>query len=131
MPKGPNGQKRPADAIGCAVVVGRIATGEAEDEVAYVTSNSERASAGGKARARHLSRSERQTIAKAGAKARWRTKENVMSFNDTFSDAFAQGLSDIKFCVRGTPTVPQLKEDALAFRKAIEAKRVKSVEGVD
>lgn len=28
MPKGPNGQKRPADAIGCAVAVGRIAVGE-------------------------------------------------------------------------------------------------------
>lgn len=30
-PKGPQGQKRPADAIGLAVLVGRIATGEAED----------------------------------------------------------------------------------------------------
>ena len=28
MPRGPQGQKRPADAIGCAVMVGRIATGE-------------------------------------------------------------------------------------------------------
>ena len=31
MPKGPNGEKRPADAIGLAVLVGRIATSEAED----------------------------------------------------------------------------------------------------
>lgn len=31
MPKGPRGEKRPADAIGLAVLVGRIATGEAED----------------------------------------------------------------------------------------------------
>ena len=31
MPKGPNGQKRPADAVGLAVMVGRIATGEIED----------------------------------------------------------------------------------------------------
>ncbi len=31
MPKGPNGQKRPADAIGLAVMVGKIATGEIED----------------------------------------------------------------------------------------------------
>ncbi len=31
MPKGPNGEKRPADAIGLAVMVGRIATGEVED----------------------------------------------------------------------------------------------------
>jgi hypothetical protein len=26
--KGPQGQRRPADAIGCAIMVGRIATGE-------------------------------------------------------------------------------------------------------
>ena len=32
MPKGPNGQKRPADVIGAAVMVGRIATGEVEDK---------------------------------------------------------------------------------------------------
>ena len=31
MPKGPNGENRPADAIGLAVMDGRIATGEAED----------------------------------------------------------------------------------------------------
>jgi hypothetical protein len=31
MPKGPQGQKRPADVIGAAVMVGRIATGEAQD----------------------------------------------------------------------------------------------------
>ena len=32
MPKGPQGQKRPADVIGAAVLVGRIATGEVEDK---------------------------------------------------------------------------------------------------
>lgn len=32
MPKGPKGQKRPADVIANAVHVMRIATGEAEDE---------------------------------------------------------------------------------------------------
>ena len=31
MPKGPQGQKRPTDMIGVAILVGRIATGEAED----------------------------------------------------------------------------------------------------
>ncbi len=31
MPKGPRGEKRPADAIGRAVMIGRIATGEIED----------------------------------------------------------------------------------------------------
>lgn len=31
MPKGPKGERRPADVIGAAILVGRIATGEAED----------------------------------------------------------------------------------------------------
>jgi hypothetical protein len=31
MPRGPKGEKRPADAIGNAVMIGRIATGEIED----------------------------------------------------------------------------------------------------
>ena len=33
MPKGPRGEKRPADVIGAAVLVGRIATGEADEAV--------------------------------------------------------------------------------------------------
>jgi hypothetical protein len=32
MPRGPKGEKRPADAIGAAVMVAHIATGEIEDE---------------------------------------------------------------------------------------------------
>ena len=32
MPKGLNEEKRPADAIGLAVLIGKIATGEIEDE---------------------------------------------------------------------------------------------------
>jgi hypothetical protein len=31
MPKGPKGEKRPADVIGAAVAVAKIATGETED----------------------------------------------------------------------------------------------------
>jgi hypothetical protein len=31
MPRGPKGEKRPADVIGAAIAVARIATGEAED----------------------------------------------------------------------------------------------------
>ena len=33
MPKGPKGEKRPADAVGAAVMVAKIATGEIEDEL--------------------------------------------------------------------------------------------------
>ena len=45
MPKGPKGEKRPADVIGAAVMVARIATGEIED----ATSNSPNRARGGKA----------------------------------------------------------------------------------
>ena len=31
MPKGPRGEKRPGDVIGAAIMVARIATGEADD----------------------------------------------------------------------------------------------------
>ena len=31
MPRGPRGEYRPSDVVGCAVRVGRIATGEIED----------------------------------------------------------------------------------------------------
>jgi len=69
MPKGPNGQKRPADAIGMAVLVGKIVTGEVEDTL----SSSRHASglAGAKARAASLSDAERKRIATAAAEARW------------------------------------------------------------
>ena len=33
MPRGPKGEKRPADVIGAAAMVGRIATGEAEEKL--------------------------------------------------------------------------------------------------
>jgi hypothetical protein len=32
MPRGPKGEKRPADVIGNAIMVARIATGEIEDK---------------------------------------------------------------------------------------------------
>lgn len=34
MPRGPKGEKRPADVIGAAIMVGRIATGEIEEKPA-------------------------------------------------------------------------------------------------
>ena len=55
MPKGPNGQKRPADAVGMSVMVARIATGEVED-TQYVSQNRRKSGvAGGKAREKNLS----------------------------------------------------------------------------
>lgn len=72
MPKGPRGEKRPADAIGLAVMVGKIATGEIEDDRDDVKSAAAAlGSKGGKARAVSLPKERRTEIASAAAKARW------------------------------------------------------------
>lgn len=67
MPKGPQGQKRPADAIGLAVLVGKIATGEIDDS----TTQSQKGKVGGQARADSLDPARRKAIAVAAAKKRW------------------------------------------------------------
>ena len=70
MPKGPQGQSRPADAVSCAVKVAMIATGEVEDD--GYADYPKLGSAGGQARAAALPAVARQRIAKAGAEARWK-----------------------------------------------------------
>ena len=72
MPKGPRGEKRPADAIGLAVMVGKIATGEIEDEREELSSAAAQlGSKGGKARGVALSAERRREIASKAAKTRW------------------------------------------------------------
>lgn len=71
MPKGPQGQKRPADAIGAAIMVAKIATGEIEDNPSPVPGRAKGGKAGGKARAQKLTAGQRSRIAKKGASARW------------------------------------------------------------
>jgi hypothetical protein len=73
MPKGPRGERRPADVIGNAVHVMRIATGEAEDTVRDLAKEHMRRGGlkGGRARAKKLPASKRKAIAKKAAKARW------------------------------------------------------------
>lgn len=72
MPKGPNGQKRPADAIGLAVMIGKIATGEVEDTRDDVSSAAAAmGKLGGKARAAAMTPERRAEIAKAAAAKRW------------------------------------------------------------
>jgi hypothetical protein len=73
MPRGPKGEKRPADVIGAALMVGKIATGEIEEGGEPAT----RAAAalgkrGGKARAASLTPEQRTEIARAAAAARWK-----------------------------------------------------------
>ncbi len=77
MPKGPKGEKRPADAVGAAVMVAKIATGEIEDEVTDDGKDKaavELGRKGGKARAEKLSAERRREIAQKAAKARWARK---------------------------------------------------------
>lgn len=73
MPKGPQGQKRPADAVGLAVLVGRIATGEVEDTGADPSTahHSRGGKKGGAARAAALTPEQRSEIAKKAAAKRW------------------------------------------------------------
>ena len=74
MPKGPKGEKRPADVIGNAVKVMRIATGEE-----YETLNDDGkdkaavslGKRGGNARANALTPKQRISIAKKAAAKRW------------------------------------------------------------
>jgi hypothetical protein len=78
MPRGPKGEKRPADVIGNAVHVMRIATGEIEDKV---TDDGKNAAAvalgrmGGKARAKGMSKKRRAEIAREAALKRWTKRQ--------------------------------------------------------
>lgn len=74
MPRGPKGEKRPADAISNAVMIARIATGEIDD---ITTEDGKNAAAvalgrmGGKARADGMTAARREEIAKKAAASRW------------------------------------------------------------
>ena len=73
MPRGPKGEKRPADLIGAAVKVMRIATGEEQDERdATASAAAQLGKLGGAARARNLTAEQRAEIAKKAAKTRWK-----------------------------------------------------------
>ena len=76
MPTGPKGQKRPADVIGNAVHVMRIATGEVE-ETSPVDDGKDPAAKslgarGGAARAKSMTPERRAEIAKKAAEKRWK-----------------------------------------------------------
>jgi len=78
MPRGPNGEWRPADPIAAAVHVGKIATGQIDEtfdpprrqDVDHAEV-SQRASKAGKASAASRTPEQRRALAKAGAAARW------------------------------------------------------------
>jgi len=75
MPKGPRGEKRPADVIGAAVKVMRIATGEEEeDREATASAAAQLGKLGGKARAKAMTPERRAEIAKKAAQSRWKDR---------------------------------------------------------
>jgi acyl-CoA reductase-like NAD-dependent aldehyde dehydrogenase len=75
MPKGPKGEKRPADVISNAIHVAKIATGEivetvpddGKDKAAQALGKK-----GGHARAKSVSPEKRSEIAKKAAEKRWK-----------------------------------------------------------
>jgi hypothetical protein len=71
MPKGPQGQKRPGDVIGAAVMVAKLATGEITEGQRVKSAAAELGSKGGKARAAALSKRKRKEIAQKAARSRW------------------------------------------------------------
>lgn len=76
MPKGPKGEKRPADVVSNAVRIARIATGEEDD---LTEDGKDKAAVslgrrGGKARAERMDPKRRAEIAKKAAAKRWKNK---------------------------------------------------------
>ena len=76
MPRGPKGEKRPADVVGAAVTVAKITTGEIEEDLDDDGTDKavvELRPKGGQARAKKLSKERRAEIAKKAAAARWKS----------------------------------------------------------
>ena len=72
MPTGPQGQKRPADVIGAAVMVARISVGDEVEARVQPSGRVRSGHAGAKARANALTPEQRQNIARNAAQERWR-----------------------------------------------------------
>jgi hypothetical protein len=75
LPKGPQGQKRPADTVANAIRIAKILTGEAEEDTGADDGKDKAAVAlgkkGGAARREKLSPERRAEIARNAAKKRW------------------------------------------------------------
>ena len=71
MPKGPQGQRRPADVIGAAVMVARISVGDEIESLGSRTGRHRSGIAGAAARNDNLASERRREIAALAANARW------------------------------------------------------------
>jgi len=77
VPRGPKGERRPADVNARAVMIGKIATGEIEDITMDEGKNAAAVALGhmgGKARAAGISARKRKEIARKAAESRWKTR---------------------------------------------------------
>jgi hypothetical protein len=77
MPKGPQGQKRPADTVANAIRVAKILTGEIEEDMG--DSGKDKAAQalgrkGGAARAKSMTAERRMEIARKAAATRWKAE---------------------------------------------------------
>ena len=75
MPRGPNGEKRPADPVQRGIMVGKILTGEIEDKLPSATRNG--GVKGGHARAEKLTPERRREISRMGVEARQRKRRQT------------------------------------------------------
>ena len=71
MPRGPRGERRPADVVGCAVVVGRLSVGLDHDDLKHPSGKIRNGRTGAKASAEKLNPEKRREITKKAAGARW------------------------------------------------------------
>lgn len=133
MPRGPNGEKRPADAIGCAVTIAQVATGEQED-TSYVSKNRRKSGVtGAKARMEPTDVERRSKLATKAAEARWKTQEATMNEHSNACDVVAarydakraQGLVDVKFLFQNKEeaTVEEACAELEALNQAVDAGR--------
>jgi hypothetical protein len=77
MPKGPQGQKRPADVVGGAIKVARISVGDEPDDrqdAPTLSPGAQLGKLGGAARARNMTPEQRSEAAKKAATGRWQKK---------------------------------------------------------
>jgi hypothetical protein len=78
MPRGPKGEKRPADVNARAVMIAKIATGEVDDapeDDGKDPAAKALGKKGGAARAAKMTPERRSEVAKAAAQKRWKHKD--------------------------------------------------------
>jgi len=109
MPRGPKGEKRPADVIGAAIMVAKIATGDIADDMKVSSGRVRSGKVGGKARAAILTSDEKKAVARVAASTRWNRERRRVMDNKDQCQALAQrfqrmaveeGLVDVKFFLR-------------------------------